>query len=128
MLLILTVLGISAMSTTSLQEKMSGNIQEQTRAFEAAESGVNSILADTGVLNPNATVTKTYTYDSGKSGSASVDSTFREYTPPSRTRTASQIYSAINLQSAHFDLKSTGTTSTSAQSLHHQGIEQIVTK
>lgn len=128
MLMILTILGLAAMSTSSLEEKMSGNIQESTRAFEAAESGINSALGTTGLLNPNSTVTQNYSYAGGKSGSATVEASFREYTPPGRSKNPSEIYSATNLQEAHFNIKSTGTTQTNAKSVHHQGISQVVSK
>ncbi len=39
-LLVLTILGVSAMNTTSLEEKMAANAQELTRAFHAADSGI----------------------------------------------------------------------------------------
>lgn len=37
-LMLLTMLGIGAMSTTTLQEKMAGNMKDQTIAFQSAES------------------------------------------------------------------------------------------
>ncbi len=37
-LLILTVIGVSAMSTSSLEEKMAGNLRDQSVSFQAAES------------------------------------------------------------------------------------------
>lgn len=133
MLMILTMLGLTAMSTSSLEEKMSGNIQESTRAFEAAESGISSAVGTAGLLNPNTTqaapVTRNYDYDSKKSGSATVEAWFREYSSPTgRSKNLSEIYGATNLQEAHFDIKSTGTTLTNAKSVHHQGISQIVSK
>lgn len=121
MLLILTLLGVAAMSTATLEEKMAGNIQEQTRAFEAAESGINSILADSGVLNPSGTVTKTYSY-AGMSGSATVVSSFISFSPPSRTSIGSA--SGTNtVQMADFDIQSTGKTPTSAKSVNYQGVQ-----
>ena len=126
-LFILTLLGIASMSTSTLQEKMAGNIQEATRAFQAAESGINSALRDTNILNPNGSVTNIYNY-SGHSGSATVVSTFTQNTPPSRNKQTGKIYSAINFNAANFDLKSTGTTPTNATSTHYQGIEQIAAK
>lgn len=39
-LLLLTLLGITAMSTSTLQEKMSGNLRDQDVAFQAAESAL----------------------------------------------------------------------------------------
>ncbi|NNF95410.1 MAG: pilus assembly protein PilX [Halobacteria archaeon] len=39
-LLVLTVLGVSAMSTSSLEELMAGNLRDQTLSFQAAESAL----------------------------------------------------------------------------------------
>lgn len=39
-LVILTILGVTAMSGASLEEKMAGNLKEQTVAFQAAETGL----------------------------------------------------------------------------------------
>ena len=41
-LLVLTVLGISSMSTTALQERMAGNARDSEVAFEAAEAGLRA--------------------------------------------------------------------------------------
>jgi type IV pilus assembly protein PilX len=47
-LLLLTILGVTAMGTTSLQEKMAGNVRNKDLAFQAAEaaliSGENWVL------------------------------------------------------------------------------------
>ena len=40
-LVILTLLGVTAMNTTSLQERIASNTQEQVHAFQAAETGLN---------------------------------------------------------------------------------------
>lgn len=122
-LLILTLLGITAMGTSSLQEKMAGNIQEATRAFEAAESGLNQALNDASSLNLNGATTKNYEFDSGKSGSARVETTFVNYTQPKRGSGYGNNFSAAN-----FDQASTGTTVTGAKSVVHQGVAQIVPK
>ncbi len=39
-LLVLTVLGVSAMNTSSLEEMMAGNLRDQTLSFNAAETGL----------------------------------------------------------------------------------------
>ncbi len=39
-LLLLTILGITAVSTSTLQEKMAGNMKDQNVSFQAAESGL----------------------------------------------------------------------------------------
>ena len=127
-LMILTILGVTAMTTSSLEEKMSGNIQEQNRAFHAAESGISKVLTDANALNPNGSYAPSpYNFDGGKSGTATVKVTFTQHTPPAR-RSGVYAFSADQFQSAHFDIKSTGTTVTNAKSVNTQGIELIVGK
>lgn len=41
-LVLLTLLGVAAMSTTSLQEKMAGNTKDQNLAFQSAESALTA--------------------------------------------------------------------------------------
>lgn len=50
-LLVLTVLGISSMSMTSLQERMAGNSRDSFVAFEAAEAGLRAGEAYVQTLN-----------------------------------------------------------------------------
>lgn len=59
-LMILTILGITAMSTSSLEEKMSGNVQESTRAFEVAESALQSALTNVALYQQAGTPTADY--------------------------------------------------------------------
>lgn len=120
-LMILTILGITAMGTSSLQEKMAGNAQESTRAFEAAESGLIQALNTTGSLSLTSQTTNNFSYDSGKSGSASVITAFVDYTAPKRGSGYGN-----NFQAANFDQSSTGTTTVGAKAIVHQGIAQIV--
>jgi type IV pilus assembly protein PilX len=51
MLLLLTVIGSTAMQTTSLEEKMAGNLRDKDLAFQAAES---ALRAAENSLNPPA--------------------------------------------------------------------------
>ena len=127
-LMILTILGITAMSTASLEEKMSGNTQESTRAFEAAESGLNDAMNTAGGLDLNTsnTAPKTlspFSYDSGKSGSAIVTTWFVQFSPPKR----GSGYGS-NFDAANFEQASTGTTTVGAKAVVHQGVAQIVPK
>ncbi len=39
-LLLLTLIGVTTMNTTSLEEKMAGNLQDKNSAFQAAEAGL----------------------------------------------------------------------------------------
>lgn len=121
-LLILTLLGVTAMGTSSLEEKMAGNIQEATRAFEAGESGLNKALNEEGTLDLSATTTKNYSFDSDKSGKAEVQTTFVQYSQAKRGSGYGSSYNNV----ANFDQVSTGTTVTGAKSVIHQGIAQTL--
>lgn len=48
-LLLLTLLGVTAMGTTSLEEKMAGNLRDKDLAFQAAETGL--IAGETWIDN-----------------------------------------------------------------------------
>lgn len=127
-LMILTILGITAMGTASLEEKMSGNTQETTKAFEAAESGLNQALNTSGALDLNTSYTAPKTlpkfeYDSGKSGSATVSTWYVQSTAPKR----GSGYGS-NFEAANFEQTSTGETSANAKAVVHQGVAQIVPK
>lgn len=50
-LLVMTLLGITAMSTTTLEEKMAGNIRDKGIAFQAAEAALRDGEAD--LINNN---------------------------------------------------------------------------
>ncbi|HKK14559.1 MAG TPA: PilX N-terminal domain-containing pilus assembly protein [Gammaproteobacteria bacterium] len=41
-LLVLTIIGVTAMSTTNLEEKMAGNMRTKNLTFQAAESGLRA--------------------------------------------------------------------------------------
>jgi len=60
-LLVLTVIGVSAMSTSSLQERMAGNLRDQTMALQAAETGLKGAenTIDGWIYQPLATPTAT---------------------------------------------------------------------
>lgn len=48
-LLLLTLIGVTAMSTTALEEKMAGNMKDKNAAFQAAESAL--IVAENWILS-----------------------------------------------------------------------------
>jgi len=121
-LMILTILGISAMGTSSLEEKMSGNIQESTHAFEAAESGLNQAFSTSGALSLSGTTTYPFYYSSNKY-KASVDTTFKQFATPKRGSGYGN-----NFASANFDQVATATTPSNAKSVVHQGVGLIVPK
>ncbi len=124
-LLILTILGVTAMTTSSLEEKMSGNIQEQTKAFEAAESGIAAVLLDPNAYTLSGVPYAPSAYQYGP-GKATVTVTFRRFSEASRATGA--IFSKNDFQDAHFEIRSEGTTVTNAKSVNLTGIRQIARK
>lgn len=122
LLLILTLLGVAAMRSSSLQQMMAGNTQEINRAFEAAESGLNKAMADTTNFSDmtNSKPPQTYTFSTMNNAGASVSTTFIQTSPPPRSSRPTGTQSA---QVAHFDQASTGTTMAGAKSVVHQGVK-----
>jgi Tfp pilus assembly protein PilX len=122
-LLILTILGVTAMSTSSLEQKMSGNTQEATRAFQAAESGLNQALNTAGTLASSGTSSNSFSYNS-MNATADVKTQLIQFTDPAR----GSGFSRQNFQAANFDQTSTGRTVVGAKAVVHQGVAQIVPK
>jgi hypothetical protein len=128
-LMILTILGITAMSTASLEERMSGNTQESTRAFQAAESGLNEALNTAGALDLNKTDSTCgdgsslpFSY-SQMNASTSVCTAFVQFTPPKRGSGYGN-----SVEAANFNQKSTGSTGVGGKAVVNQGVAQIVPK
>jgi len=120
LLIVLTVLGISALTMTGQEEKMSGNFQDMTRSFQVAESGL--VDAFTGQFSLTQTVLGTVT---GSQTDVEADhaTDFSQFTKPRR----GSGYSALNFSSAHFETESVG-KSGNATTLLNQGAYQITPK
>lgn len=58
MLMTMTVIGISALSNTRMQETMASNVQEKTRVMQAADSGVLDAWMGTEMKSYNENVNK----------------------------------------------------------------------
>jgi type IV pilus assembly protein PilX len=58
-LLVLTLLGLSGMTNTVMQERMAGNMQESMSAFQAAEAGLRDAEGDISANITPSTVFKT---------------------------------------------------------------------
>ena len=127
-LLILTILGVTAMSTSSLEQKMAGNIQDLTRAFQAAESGVDRVIDNnpTGFdLSEGVTTacdpSSPCSFDSGKSGTASVTPSLIQITQ--RSQRSSKSSGANASSTAHINLSSNGALGNARYSVR-QGVTQ----
>lgn len=121
-LLILTILGVTAMGTATLEERMAGNTQETNKAFQAAESGLNQAMDTAGSLDLNIATTNDFTY-SATNASATVTTAFVEFTRPKRGSGHGS-----NVEAANFDQNSSGSTGAGAKAVIHQGVAQIVPK
>lgn len=115
-LVILTLLGITSMSTNTLEERMAANAQDINRAFQTAETGVAQAFSAAGTFsgttenfsssgqdNDVGTYTATTQYSSTYRGPESI--TFQDI---------SNAASAGTFQYHYFDLQSTGTTQSGA--------------
>lgn len=58
-LLVLTILGVTSLRTTTLQQRMAGNLQQRTVAFQDAESRIaafyNAVISGATLLSTNDT-------------------------------------------------------------------------
>ncbi len=120
-LVILTILGVTALSTTSLEQRMAVGVQEGQRAFQAAESGLMMTMNTPSAFDLYATNQSQYSFGSA---SADVSTDFHGWSAPPR----GSGYSAVNFSSAHFKATSTGQAAAGARSIIEQGMYQITPK
>jgi len=125
-LVVLTLLGITAMNTSSLQEKIASNTQEQVHAFQAAETGLNQAFADNLAYDISSTYSggAAPTVFAGSADSASYMPTFLGFSPPP----PGSLYSATSFQAAHFNFRATGTSATNLSVVLNGGAYQIAPK
>ena len=122
MLVILTLIGVSSMNTTNLQEKMATSMQEMHHAFAAAESAVTTAVNDAGSLNVNQSInsaTSTYAHAEAKTTTK-----FEGWNVPKRGTG----FSAVKFRAANFRITATAVAGNRARTEVNQGIFQIVNK
>ena len=107
-LLVLTIIGIAAMGTTSLEAKMATNHQEMNRAFEAAETGLVMAANPTNLTLSTNNTPVTYSTDGGRS-QADVTTNYITYVSTTRTSDISAA-SGQGTGWGYFEQASTGTT------------------
>lgn len=140
LLVILTILGITSMSTTTMEERMAANSQEINRAFQAASTGLEIVFNDgkafdtRNTVDSNHTASDTYSDSTdptkdksddtvggtGYQARVTYDSVYRQSTSPPRGSGWDSTYAYY-----HFDLSSTGTTASGASSTVHGGAYQV---
>ena len=120
MLTVMTILGITTMGNTTMEERMAANVQEYNRAFQAAESGISAHFKEADALLSTATkaapVTHNYSFRGGEE-TANTQSWYE-----AQGREAPPGYSMGGPFRAHyFSMQSNGNTNSGASSQHRQG-------
>ena len=120
--LVLALLGVTAMNMASLENKMAGNAQSTTLAFQAAESGLaKSANSPVSLYTPT-----TAGYSFGRA-SASVTTEFKAYSNVRRTDKLHDMYGQGAFNFANFDQVAAGAQG-DATSVVHQGMKQLIPK
>jgi len=123
-LVILTIIGVTALTTTGFEQRMAVSAQEGSRAFAAAETGLQKAINEAGSFDVFSQTDRSFTLgDNGIAGNAAVETNFIGWAIPKRSASA---YSNRKYRSANFDQKSTGTAGGGAKTIVHQGAMQIV--
>lgn len=123
-LLVLTLIGVTALNSTAMEQRMAGNTLTTTLAFEAAESG----LASSGAASVSLSAVTTSSYSfAGARSAAEVKTEFKGYSNTKRSNNSTELYGQTAFNFANFDQVSTGTAS-DARSVVHQGMRQLIPK
>jgi hypothetical protein len=130
-LVILTLLAITSMTTTTLEEKMAANTQEANRVFQASETALTRADDDDDVYVPkfkaNSCDPDSYTVANIDIGSSynielSYSSTFSRYAKPPRGTTP---FEAGAAEAYHFDVTGVSETDAASANTLSMGVYQI---
>jgi len=132
MLAVLTLLGVTAMHTTSLEEKMASNSQEGNRAFQLAETGLATAFSNTAAYSLGGLTVNWQAIrlaSNTQVGRVQYQSRFNGWSPPPQN----SLFSAAQFRAAHFDFDSTGEpvaggNATGTTARLHAGAYQIAPK
>lgn len=127
LMMVMTILGVSGMKASMLELTMAGNSQYGQDAFEAAETGIDMMIAGRGystVLgSPGNAIPATPLGD----GTYSTESTatFQTTTPVPDGGYSGGVGVQGTIQAFHFDVVSTGTGPRAARATHNQSFYEI---
>lgn len=130
LLVIMTMLGLTSMSTSTMEEKMAANSQDINRAFQAAESGLEMVFNDNDAFSTRNTVATDgtpndlYTPTPGTIGTYNADVSYNAFMLQA-TRPPRDSGWDTNFAYYHFDLSATSATLTGSTSTLHGGAYQI---
>ena len=127
LLVALTLIGVSVMNTSQLEERMASNAQEVVQAFQSAETGLSQAYDNPNSWDPvNDLVQAPQAIVSAVGRTDQVGYTVRylvDTKPP-----VGSLYDAVNFGAAHFDFESNGTSQSQLESTVHGGGRRIVPK
>lgn len=125
-LLILTILGVSALVSTALEGLMAGNAQEQNRALQAAETGIDVAFTTADAFSINEKVTGNVPTIGTYYAKSTYTNSFQGFTKPPRSQSGA--YSATRFSAARFMTVSVGEANSGAKTTLTQGLYQITPK
>ena len=118
LLLVMTILGVSAMNTATLELTMAGNAQAQDEAFQAAETGIDMAISRGAFSTLEST---TIPETSVGNGSVEVETTFVQATNVPDRAFSMGVGVGGSVQAFHFEIVATGKGPRGATSTHRQG-------
>jgi len=130
LLLVITLVGISTLSTTALEERMVGNMQAKNKVFQAADAAIEEGVDDTEFLwdayirgqDPAAPEQKAVANADAVISSSQVEAEFVENTVPTGANATSLRSGASAYQLYHYYITGSAEMSNSnARSVHVQG-------
>lgn len=123
-LITLTLLAVSSMNTTSLEEKMASNLQESSRAFNAAETGLSQAMADVDSFDTSGSYSVPVTDIADTKFQAEYSTDFLGFSAPPLKLNDTAPW-GLCTQSANFNLRSTGTTPSGVSNTVNGGAYQL---
>lgn len=132
-LLVLTIIGVTSLRTTTLQERMAGNLQQRTVAFQDAEARISRLIDSLNAtsinLSTNDTCDETNIDPDTNPDSVNANAVSSYYTCPEYLGSATVgrlTDSAEGAQTSllHFRIKSKSTTVGNATVTVQQGVYQ----
>jgi type IV pilus assembly protein PilX len=118
LLLIMTLLGITGLSSSTVDLAMAGNSQNAQSSFQAAESTIEVELRLGAAGREAPRLNENYDFGNGARGRAETAFQSTRLPPPG--------YSLTEFQADHYLITSTGTAARSASSTHLQGFYVVV--
>lgn len=117
LLLVMTVLGVSGMSTATLELTMAGNLQAQQEAFQAAETGIDLAISANDFETGAPSTIGTTTIGAGETDAVT---TFQQATAVPDIAFSMGVGTAGTAQAYHFEVVAVGRGPRGATSTHRQ--------